>query len=99
MDFPYLVDSNMRDSNREYTIEEYVSSYFKIEEGYENFYSHVPSFINFMKENTNDLEFTTYGFPYHIWDSLKTGRYVKLGTLASKKLTTIEQETNYLKSL
>ena len=69
MDFPYLVDSNMRDSNREYTIEEYVSSYFKIEEGYENFYSHVPSFINFMKENTKDLEFTTYGFPYHIWDS------------------------------
>lgn len=53
MNYPHLVDNNFKDGepNREYVIKEYVNSYMKIEEGYENFYSHMPSFINFMKEN------------------------------------------------
>jgi len=65
MNYPHLVDSNFREgeSNREYSIREYTCSYLKVEEGYEQLYSHLPTFVNFIKENAEEREFTAYGFP------------------------------------
>jgi len=43
-----------------------------------------------MKENSNELNFSTYGFPLHSWDTLKIGHFLKLGTMAFKRLSSIE---------
>lgn len=100
MNYPHLVDNNFKDGepNREYVIEEYVNSYMKIEEGYESFYSTMPSFVNFMKENKQKMNFTTYGFPFHNWDTMKTGYFMKLGTMASKRFHNLEEETQFFKT-
>lgn len=91
MDYPYLVDNNFRNGemNREYRIEEYASSYMEIEESFKSSYSRMPCFVNFMKENPQKMETTTFGFPCHSWDS-KNGSFIKLGSMDCKRFQSCE---------
>ena len=58
----------------------------------------MPTFINFIKENSHEHHYTTYGFPFHTWDTIKNGYFIKMGTMAHKKLDSLEHELKYLKT-